>query len=141
MMSVTILWGMAMAFFALVPVVGTAIVWAPAAVATFLSGSTVAAVVILVFGLAASFMDNVIRPFLVRGATAISSLWIFLAILGGIQTLGPSGVFLGPALLAVFVECIEIYREDFLGKLPQEAPLDQMPPPAQGSNPQAVIPG
>ncbi len=116
-----ILWGVVMTFCAMVPVFGTALVWGPACFYTFMGGDTFSAIVILIFGLIASVVDNIIRPIIVGEATTVSTLWVLMSILGGIMTLGPVGVILGPALLAVFVECIDIYREEFLG-YPQKQP-------------------
>ncbi len=120
-----ILWGVMMTFCAMIPVFGTALVWGPFAILAFTSGDTLSATVIVVFGAIASVVDNIIRPIIVGNATTVPTLWILLSILGGIATLGPVGVILGPALLAVFRECIDIYREEFLGhpaKEPRKGP-------------------
>ncbi|MCW5830471.1 MAG: AI-2E family transporter [Deltaproteobacteria bacterium] len=120
-----VLWGVVMTFAALVPVFGTTLVWGPACLYMFMNGHVGSGIVILVFGAIASTIDNIIRPLIVGGATTVPTLWILIAILGGIVTLGPMGVILGPALLAVFVECIDIYREEFLGyprKRPRAGP-------------------
>lgn len=103
-----------MCFSALVPVVGTSLVWAPCLAAAVLADRWGAAVVIGVFGGASSLIDNVLRPMFIQGAAAISPLWVFLSILGGLQVLGPVGALLGPVVLAVFRECVEIYRTEFL---------------------------
>jgi predicted PurR-regulated permease PerM len=120
-----VLWGVLMTFCSMIPVFGTALVWGPACFYTFMGGDGFSAGVILTFGLVASVIDNIIRPVIVGEATTVSTLWILVSILGGIITMGPAGVILGPALLAVFVECIDIYREEFLGyprKQPRSGP-------------------
>ncbi len=120
-----ILWGVLMTFCSMIPVFGTALVWGPACFYAYMGGDSFSAGVIMTFGLIASVIDNIIRPVIVGEATTVSTLWILISILGGIVTLGPIGVILGPALLAVFVECIDIYREEFLGyprKQPRTGP-------------------
>ena len=67
-------------------------------------GSTLAAVLILAYGFAVTFIaDHFIRPVLIGGATRLPFLLVLLGILGGIETWGLLGLFLGPALMAASV--------------------------------------
>jgi predicted PurR-regulated permease PerM len=95
-------WGTMMAFTSLVPVVGTAIVWFPAVCYLLLTGSWgkgifLAAWSILVVG----SIDSFLRPYLMKGEGTISSIYLFFAILGGIQLFGFVGVLYGPLILGV----------------------------------------
>ena len=68
------------------------------------AGNTVPAIALLVLGLAFIFIcDHTIRPALIGGATKLPFLWVLLGILGGVETLGLLGLFIGPAIMAVLI--------------------------------------
>ena len=68
------------------------------------AGKTVAGIVLLVAGMAFIFIaDHTIRPALIGGATKLPFLWVLLGILGGVETLGLLGLFVGPAIMAVLI--------------------------------------
>jgi predicted PurR-regulated permease PerM len=67
-------------------------------------GNTLWAVLILVYGFSVTFIaDHFIRPVLIGGATRLPFLLVLLGILGGIESWGLLGLFLGPALMAALV--------------------------------------
>ena len=67
-------------------------------------GSVVAAIVIVVFGSVLAFLaDHLIRPVLIGGTTRLPFLWVLFGILGGVETWGLLGLFVGPALMAALV--------------------------------------
>jgi predicted PurR-regulated permease PerM len=47
--------------------------------------------------------DHFVRPVIIGGAARLPFLWVLLAILGGIESFGLLGIFLGPALMAALV--------------------------------------
>ena len=57
--------------------------------------------------------DNVIRPLIIGGRTQIPTIFLFFSILGGLQAYGFLGIFLGPAVIAILVAFIRIYREEY----------------------------
>src|SRR6478609_6258808 len=64
----------------------------------------IAAMVIVALGLAVlAVADHVIRPALIGGATQLPFVWVLFGILGGVETFGLLGLFLGPALMAALV--------------------------------------
>lgn len=68
------------------------------------SGKTVAAAVLAVFGMTVIFVaDHAIRPALIGGATRLPFVWVLLGILGGVETFGLLGLFLGPAVMAALI--------------------------------------
>ncbi|MDT7952371.1 MAG: AI-2E family transporter [Acetobacteraceae bacterium] len=68
------------------------------------AGKTIAAAALLVLGLAFIFIaDHTVRPALIGGATKLPFLWVLLGILGGVETFGLLGLFLGPAVMAVLI--------------------------------------
>jgi predicted PurR-regulated permease PerM len=67
-------------------------------------GNEGAALALFVFGVVVVFMvDHFIRPMVIRGATRLPFLWVLLGILGGLETFGLLGLFLGPAIMAALI--------------------------------------
>jgi predicted PurR-regulated permease PerM len=101
-------------FLALVPIGGAVLIWFPSAVYLFLSGSWVKALILFLWGaLVISTVDNFLKPLLIGKETKLPTLFLFLAILGGLVFYGFIGVFLGPIMLALFLTLIEIYRKEY----------------------------
>jgi predicted PurR-regulated permease PerM len=112
-----VLWGFIMAFMSLVPVVGTAIIWAPAGIVLLLQGQSGAGAFILVWGaVVISSADNVVRLLVVRGPVHLHPLLLFFSILGGIKISGLLGVVYGPLVLAMLQTLFGFFREEFLGR-------------------------
>jgi predicted PurR-regulated permease PerM len=62
------------------------------------------AIGLLVYGLLVVFIaDHFVRPVLISGAARLSFLWVLLGLLGGLETFGLLGLFLGPAILAALM--------------------------------------
>lgn len=106
--------GVLAGFLSLIPFVGAAGVWVPATIYLSASGDYGRALILLVYGsLVISMVDNVLRPLLIGGQTRLPTLFLFFAILGGVQVYGVLGLFLGPVLLAIVVAFVRIYQEQF----------------------------
>jgi predicted PurR-regulated permease PerM len=58
-----------------------------------------------------SLVDNVVRPMLVSGRAPVSTLTVFIGVLGGIAAFGAIGLFLGPVVLALIIALIEFALE------------------------------
>lgn len=88
---------------------GAPVVFGAAALYLAATGGTVAGVAVLGTGLAVVFVaDHFIRPVLIGGAIRLPFLWVLLGILGGLETFGILGLFLGPAIMAAL---ISLWRE------------------------------
>jgi predicted PurR-regulated permease PerM len=104
--------GLGTFFAALLPFVGAAAVWAPTAIGLFFTGHRGAAIGLAIWGaLVVSLVDNFLRPYLIGRETRLPLLWLFLAIMGGLQVFGLTGLVLGPASLALFLACWRIYQQ------------------------------
>lgn len=67
-------------------------------------GATTAAIAVVAFGMVVTFTaDHAIRPALIGGTTRLPFLWVLLGILGGVETWGLLGLFLGPAIMAALI--------------------------------------
>lgn len=108
-----VLWGVAMSFLAMVPMVGAAVVWLPAAILLLASGAPgKAAALVAVGALLISTIDNFLRPRLVGGRTGLHELVVFFAVLGGLQLFGLVGLLVGPAILAIAWALLDLFRAD-----------------------------
>jgi len=144
-MQGAVLGGTMLAISSLVPAVGSALVWVPAALWLALSGSLVKGIILtLVALLVLGQIDNVVRPLLLAGKSQMSTLVLIISALGGVHAFGFIGVVLGPlvaALLTALVESYQALREEPAAPLP-EAPAvsaieDGRETPAGGAPPQA----
>jgi predicted PurR-regulated permease PerM len=113
-------WGTVMGFASLIPLIGTALVWVPSVGYLLLFGSWKSAVFLALWCIIlVGSIDNFLRPFLMRGGSAMSPFYIFLAIIGGVQYFGLAGILYGPLILSFAMIMLYIYgveyREDLLG--------------------------
>lgn len=111
-------WGTVMAFAAFVPVVGTGIVWVPAVGILFFHDEWKSALFLTVWcGVLVTSIDTFLRPFLMRDASGVPILFLFLAILGGIQAFGVLGLLYGPLILTFAVVMLTIYADEYQEQL------------------------
>ncbi|WP_373319784.1 AI-2E family transporter [Methylobacterium adhaesivum] len=83
---------------------GAPLVFGAAALVLLAAGSVVPAVVVVVAGFVVTFVaDHFVRPALIGGTTQLPFLWVLLGILGGVETFGLLGLFLGPAVMAALI--------------------------------------
>lgn len=106
-----VLWGLAMFIASFVPMVGTFIVWGPAAGYLFFQGLYLKGIILVLLSIfAISSIDNVIRPLIMKGKTKMPVIAIFFSILGGVKVFGFIGLIVGPLVFALFVSVFEILR-------------------------------
>ena len=92
---------------------GAPLVFGVAALLLLADGSTVAAVSVFALGMVITFVaDHFLRPVLIGGATRLPFLWVLFGILGGVETFGLLGLFLGPAIMAALVLLWREWSED-----------------------------
>lgn len=116
-----VLWGMVMAFFSLLPVLGAWMVWVPAVVFLLLEASYLKAVILLAAGvLIIGLADNILRPILISGRSQLNGLLVFISILGGVVAFGLLGIVLGPIVVALGVAVVEAYTTEETSARPGE---------------------
>lgn len=109
-----VLWGVIMAVLSLLPAIGGALIWLPAAIYLILTGSWVQGVILI--GIGAGIMgtvDNALRPILVGRDAGMPDYLILLSTLGGLASFGFSGLVLGPVVAGLFLTVWEIFTEEF----------------------------
>jgi predicted PurR-regulated permease PerM len=117
-----VLWGMMTALLSFMPLVGTAMVWLPAAIILVLIGHPVKGLILLAWGAGVvSTVDNIIRPLLISEHMRFHPLWVFFALLGGVQAFGVIGLFVGPAVLALATSLFSVIREETRAQIDKSA--------------------
>jgi predicted PurR-regulated permease PerM len=105
-------WGAVTILMSLVPAVGGALVWVPAAIWLAITGQLWQAAVLLgICGGVAGSMDNLLRPRLVGRDTKLPDLLILVSTLGGLSLFGIVGLVVGPLVAALFLTLWEILGE------------------------------
>jgi len=106
-----LVWGVVMTFLSMIPMLGSFLVWMPAAIYLAATGHYVKALLLVLWGtLVIGMIDNFLRPVLVGSRTKLHELLIFFAVLGGLQVFGVLGIVMGPVVLAITMTLIEIFR-------------------------------
>lgn len=134
-------WGTLMGFTSFIPVVGTALVWVPAVVYLVILGKVASAVFLTLWCVVlVGSIDNFLRPFFMRGQAGMSTFYIFLAILGGVQWFGLAGIIYGPLILAFAMVMLYIYEVEYhemlqpvVAQAAPHSPADPWPTAPEGS--------
>ena len=114
-LSNAVFWGVVTTVFAILPVVGSGLVWGPGALALLLGHRTLAAILLALWGaVVVGNVDYVIRPMVFRRWANIHPLVTLLGALAGVPYFGILGLLLGPLALSYFFELIKMYREEYL---------------------------
>ena len=126
-----VVWGVVMGVASFIPLVGTGLVWLPAALWLIVSGSWVKGIVLLGVGALISNVDNVVRPMLLSGKSTLNGLLVFLSLMGGVSAFGFIGIVLGPLVAATVVALFESYTDRGPAPSPEPAPDGQPPDPGE----------
>src|SRR5208283_5379174 len=96
-----------------VPVVGAALVWAPAGLYLIFTGSMWKGIVVLLWGVfVVSTSDNIVRPWVVSGKVELHPLVLLFFILVVVEAFGFLGLFLGPVIASVLAVLFGMIREE-----------------------------
>lgn len=118
-----VFWGVAMGVLSLLPAVGAALVWVPAAIILLAAGAYWKALALVVGGtLVIGLVDNLLRPILVGRETQMPDYLVLLATLGGLSVFGLAGFVAGPIIAALFLVTWQMFSDEY-------APLDSSAPP------------
>ena len=108
---VPLMWGAATLFAALIPLVGPALVWLPAALVVGVEEGWLRGLGLVIYGLlVVSTVDNLVRPLLTKRGMQLHPLLVFVAVLGGTLAFGLIGLFVGPLVIALVVTVLEVYE-------------------------------
>lgn len=114
----TLFWGVIMAVLSIIPALGPAVVWLPAAIFLIIGGQMPEGIGLLLFGaIIIGNIDNLLRPRLMGHDTSLPDLMILFGTLGGLALFGMAGIIIGPVIAALFISIWEIYGETFKDQL------------------------
>jgi predicted PurR-regulated permease PerM len=115
-----IFWTTLMIVLSIIPGVGIALVWVPAAIVLMVQGAIAQGIGLAIFcSLIVGSVDNVLRPRLVGRDTKMHDLLILFSTLGGIFVFGVTGFIVGPIIAALFITVWEIFGSAFRDVLPE----------------------
>ena len=99
----------------IMPIIGTALVWAPLVVYMMIIGDWGNAIGLLLYSvLVITNIDNLARFMLQKKIADIHPLITIFGVVIGISLFGFMGVIFGPLLISVFILCVNIFKEEYL---------------------------
>ncbi|WP_417411993.1 AI-2E family transporter [Hoeflea sp.] len=108
-----LLWGVVMTFFSMLPAVGAAIVWVPAALFFMFTGAWVKAVILVLVGLLIiGLIDNLLRPPLVGKNAKLPDYVVLVSTVGGMALFGINGFIIGPLIAALFISAWSLFEKE-----------------------------
>jgi predicted PurR-regulated permease PerM len=114
-----LLWGFVATILSLLPMMGAAAVWIPATIYLFVAASIgdrgyFGAIFLTVWGvLVVSTIDNIIRPWAMRGKSQLPAIPLLFAVIGGMDAFGFIGLVIGPLVFSLLMSIIDIYKRSF----------------------------
>ena len=111
-----LLWGVISCFATILPVVGVAIIWIPLVIYLGVTGHWGMGIGLAVYSLVVvANIDNLVRSILQKRMADTHPLITIFGVIIGLSLFGFMGVIFGPLVLAIFVLCVEIFKEEYLG--------------------------
>ncbi len=105
-----VLWGSIAAFGALIPGIGTSIVFVPTIIYLLFTGDYLVAGFIAVWGMTAvGLIDNLLGPYLIGRKSSLHPFLVLISVLGGISVFGPIGFIIGPVIMSLFLVLLNLY--------------------------------
>jgi predicted PurR-regulated permease PerM len=101
----------------MVPIVGTASIWVPVCSwLIFVDDRTFAGILLAIYCLAiVGLVDSILKPLLLHGQSKLNPLLAVLSVLGGVEALGPIGVFVGPMAVAFLQVGLNMLQTEIAG--------------------------
>jgi len=114
-------WGVVMAIFALLPLIGPAIIWIPASIFLIINGIIVneyfeigKGIGLILYGIfVISTSDNILRIKIVGGKGDVHPLTVLIGIIGGLSLFGLIGIFVGPIALSLLITFFKDFSGDY----------------------------
>ncbi|MEF8807966.1 AI-2E family transporter [Natronomonas sp.] len=111
-----VFWTVIMVILAVLPIIGSFLVWGPAAVYLLLTNQPTAGVFLFVYGtLVVGLTDDYLRPIVVDRytETRLNPAVLIVGILGGVYAFGFMGIFFGPVIISSLRAVLDVYRREF----------------------------
>lgn len=109
-----VFWTFIMIVLSLLPVIGSFLIWGPAAIYLVASGQTVAGVALFVYGaIVVGATDDFLRPIIVDRHAQLNPSIIIVGVIGGVYLIGFMGLFIGPVIVGALKAVVEIFDEHY----------------------------
>lgn len=124
---------------ALVPLMGTWLVWFPLAAWLAWTGHWYKATFLFLYGaIFVGTLDNLIRTYVLQSNITLHPLLAFVSVLGGLQAMGLWGVFVGPIVASCLHGLLQIFNRELIAFSQEQqgkaaTTLETKPPPATSS--------
>ncbi len=112
-----LLWTVIMIVLAIIPIIGSFIVWGPAVVYLVTLDQTLGAAFLLVYGtIVVGLTDDYLRPLVIERytQTRINPAIILVGVLGGVFVFGVMGIFFGPIVVGALKAALDVYRKEYV---------------------------
>ena len=102
---------------AIIPVIGAWLIWLPASLYLLFSGHTGAGIGLFLYGaILVSWIDNILRPYIIARKSNISTPVVVVGMLGGLIVFGIIGLIIGPLILAYLLVLLDAYKDKKLSR-------------------------
>jgi len=126
-LSNPLFWGVVTVIFAILPVVGSGLVWGPGAAALAMDNRWGPAIGLAIWGIVVvGNVDNVIRPIVFRRWAQIHPFVTVIGAFMGLRYFGLLGLLIGPLAISYFFELIRMYRVEYLEDDELEVSAEQL---------------
>lgn len=110
-------WGLVTGFFSFLPIVGSGLIWVPAALYLFTTGSMWQGFALLAYGIfIISIIDNMLRMIFQNIFADVHPVVTILGVISGLMMFGVPGIIFGPLLISYFIILFKIYRDEYMLK-------------------------
>jgi predicted PurR-regulated permease PerM len=114
-LSNALFWGVVTVILAILPVVGSGLVWGPGAASLALDGHPGWAIALAIWGIVVvGNVDSLIRPMVYNRWAQIHPFITVIGAFAGIAWFGLIGLLIGPLAISYFFELIRMYRAEYL---------------------------
>lgn len=138
--SNALFWGAVTAVLSILPLVGSGLIWAPAAMSLVLGGRVGAAIALVLWGaLVIANIDNLLRPMVYRRFAHMHPMITLVGAVVGVEYFGLVGLVLGPLAIQYFFELLAMYRDEY-GAAEQRAEGGAAAPTTPTPEPDATPP-
>lgn len=112
-------WAVMTGFASIVPLIGTALIWAPVSAYLFIIHHTWQGTFIIIWGLTIlGITDNVVRFMLAKKIADVHPIITVLGVIMGLKYFGVTGLIFGPVLISYFLILLRLYYLEFQVTLP-----------------------
>lgn len=111
--SSPMVWGLLTTFFALIPFVGTTIIWLPISLSFLINAQLVRGIGLLLVGIfIISSIDNILKPRIIGKRAKLHPVLILVGVVGGLVTMGLIGIIVGPLIISLLLTFVEVYHKE-----------------------------